>query len=125
MVDVVFMLLAYFVLTSAIIPQEQDFAASTARAGEGGSVVESLIPSVEVRLTAVGDGVAISLGPARTSIDSYEALTAALDTLALDKSQVILVPGADVPVDAVMRAADAVLTSRMSDLSIARLERSP
>lgn len=121
MVDVVFILLAFFVLTAAIVPLERDFAA-TATTDEGvGEVTGVMLPSLEVRLVRVGDGVAITLGPSRVAVESFEDLTRRLDSLALASTQVVLTPDADVPMEAVMRAADAVLASAMPDLAIARL----
>lgn len=121
MVDVVFILLAFFVLTSAIVPMERDFAASTADAQGQGTAITSMLPSVDVHLTRAGDGVAISIGPTRVPVESFADLTGRLNELALPETQVVLVPGPDVSVEALMQAADAVLASAMPDLAIARL----
>lgn len=121
MVDVVFLLLAFYVLGSVFRISEAELSAAyNAPQGGAGEVTRDLIQSVPVTLRPVGpegERVAITLGERRLPDDGFDLLTQRLDQLALGDMPVALRASGDLTIDQMGRAIDAVLRSAMPNLT--------
>ena len=123
MVDVVFILLAFFVLSSTFDRPERDFAMrhSKAQALGEGSIAEDFPTYIPVRIRPSGEGVSIAIGQARLGDDDYAAITAKLAEINMPQLMVRIEADPNLTVEQVAKAMDAVLVSPMKKLSVSRL----
>jgi len=122
MVDVVFILLAFFVMGTRVRIPERDFAmgyrpAALAR----GAVAEDFPTAIPIQLRRAGEGVAITVGQARLPDDQFDAIRAKLTEINLPHLDVLVMADPLLSVDQVVRAMDAVLASPMKKVSVSRL----
>ena len=122
MVDVVFILLAFFVLATQFLVPERDFTMGHREAASGGGAVREDFPSIiPVRLMRTDAGVAITVGRARLPHDDYDAIRAKLSEINMPGIGVLILADPSLQVDHVARALDAVLASPMKKVSVAKL----
>ena len=112
MVDVVFILLAFFVLTARFVGPEQDLTAD-ALADAPAAAPEDLPDLINIRLDADG---AITLGT-RPAADLL-ALTAALRDLAPADLPVHIDAAPTVPVESITATLDAVLQTHLTRVAL-------
>ena len=124
MVDVVFILLSFFVLGMNIRQPERDFAM-----GYGGTMQaiaglhEGDLPSqIAVKLKCSGSTVSITIGQVALPSDDYDAIRAKLTEINAPSVPVTLVLDGQLSVEQVAKAMDAVLSSPMKKVSVARLD---
>ena len=121
MVDVVFILLTFFVMTAQFMPQERDavLGASQPVAASGASR-EDLPEAVIVQLLPGEDQDAprIAVGQAVLPPGEYAAITATLQEIDIPELPVVLVADASLSVDQVSLALDAVMRSPMQRVSL-------
>lgn len=110
MIDVVFLLLVFFVCTSGFNRPEENLPSNLSQPGVGGASVaprpEEDFEEIVVRISVADNSVAYHIGERR--IDNEQALRAALAELAsIDTSlAVVLDSGPEVPLGAVIDAYD-------------------
>jgi len=123
MVDVVFQLLAFFVLASQFRLPERDFAMGYAEAtAVGKGAVAADFPShIPVRLSKSAGGVSIMIGQAHLADNDFAAIRAKLTQINLPDVSVRILAHGDLSVDCVAQALDAVLASPMKKVSISKL----
>ena len=121
MVDVVFMLLSFFILATQFRLHERDFPMGHERAALArGSAAEDFPRTIPVRLRDTGGQVAITLGRASLGVNAFEALRAKLTEINLPQVGVTILADPTLTVEQVARAMDAVLASPMRNLSVAK-----
>ncbi len=122
MVDVVFILLAFFVLATQFLVPERDFTMGHREAGTGGGAVREDFPSIiQVRLRRTDAGVAITVGRARLPHDNYDAIREKLSQINMPAIGVLILADPSLRIDDVARALDAALASPMKKVSVAKL----
>ena len=122
MVDVVFILLAFFVLATQFLVPERDFTMGHREAASGGGAVREDFPSIiPVRLMRTDAGVAITVGRARLPHDNYDAIRAKLAEINMPGIGVLILADPSLQIDHVARALDAALASPMKKVSVAKL----
>lgn len=123
MVDVVFILLAFFVLTSQFLSPERDVALGhEQQAKTAGTSAEDLPDSVLVTLEpSEAGGALIRVGQQRLEENSYAQLTGVLEEIDLPRATVVIAAHPSMSVEQVAAAIDAVLASPMKKLSLSRL----
>lgn len=122
MVDVVFILLAFFVMATQFLLPERDFAMGHREAGFGGGAVREDFPSIiQVRLKGTPAGVAITVGQARLPHDDYGAIREKLAEINMPAIGVLILADPSLRIDDVARALDAALASPMKKVSVAKL----
>lgn len=122
MVDMVFTLLAFFVLATQFLMPERDFGLGYRQAaGAVGAVREDFPAVIPVRLRRAEAGVAITVGQARLPDDAFDALRAKLAEINMPGIGVLVMADPGLSVDQVARALDAVLASPMRQVAVARL----
>lgn len=129
MVDIVFILLAFFVLSVRFQGGEQDLALGYQETSEStGAAAQDMPAAISVRLgSADGGAVSIRVGDARLPDDGYAQLTALLVEIDLPTVPVLIEADESLSVQQVATGMDAVLASPMKRLSLASREgrRSP
>ena len=85
MVDVVFILLAFFVISAAFVGVEKDFAVDSQKSAEStGAAAEDLPPSIPIHLRADQSvGVQIAVGQIDLPANDFAAITARLKEINL------------------------------------------
>ena len=122
MVDVVFILLAFFVLATQFLVPERDFTMGHREAASGGGAVREDFPSIiPVRLMRTDAGVAITVGRARLPHDDYDAIRAKLAEIDMPGIGVLILADPSLRIGDVARALDAALASPMKKVSVAKL----
>ena len=122
MVDVVFILLAFFVMATQFMAPERDFTMGHREAGAGGGAVREDFPStIQVRLERADAGVAITVGQARLPHNNYDAIRAKLTQINMPGIGVLILADPSLRVGDVARALDAALASPMKKVSVAKL----
>ena len=126
MVDVVFILLAFFVLSVRFHGAEHDittdFMAHQQPAGVG---AEDLPTSIVVLMTRLDDGGArITVGRATLPHNDYGALTAKLKQINLPAVPVLIAADPGLSIDQVARAMDAALRSPMKKIGLSPMQSS-
>lgn len=123
MVDVVFMLLAFFVMTSSFLAAEQDMAIAHERpTSPAGASSADLPASVVVKLEPLADGrVRVTIGQSTLGADAFDLITMSLKRIDLPQTPVVIAAHPRVTVAQVARAMEAVLASPMKRLSLSRL----
>lgn len=125
MVDLVFNLLAFFVLT-AVFGSERDLAAGADRPTQESAASQpgDLPDRIVIRLVpAEGSGVSLTLGQAGLGIDAFDAVTAKLGEINMPGMPVVIAADRRVGVQQVARVMDAVLSSPMKRVSLSQLDR--
>jgi biopolymer transport protein ExbD len=123
MVDVVFILLTFFVLSVQFHGGERDLAMGYTQPGlPTGAAAEDFPPEILVRL-ARGDAgkVRISVGQTILAEDGFRDLTSVLTQINVPSIPVVIAADPRLSVQQVATAMDAVLASPMKRLSLSRL----
>ncbi len=123
MVDVVFILLAFFVITARFFSAEVDLtlgADSEAPSVQGLSP-EDLPSEILVVLRTAEDGVAIQLGQRELAINGFDDLTGLLNELDMEQVPVRIASDPTLSVDQLASAMDAVLAGPGDQISLAEL----
>lgn len=120
MVDVVFILLAFFVMSVQFTGGERDLALGyQAQTESTGASAEDLPAAVRVRFTATPSGaVAIRVGDSALPDDGFDSLTALLTQIDLPSIPVVIEADDALTVQQVATGWDAVLASPMKRLSL-------
>ncbi len=122
MVDVVFILLAFFVLSVRFHSSERDLAMTHHDAGPPSAVAQDMPSQIVVRVERdASGGVHMSLGSAVMPMNGYGALTARLTQINLPEMPVVLAADPELSVDQVAHVIEAVLASPMNKMSLSRL----
>lgn len=126
MVDVVFILLAFFVLSTQFIDRERDVAMGMRPPATAGESESDLPEVITIRLTTdrspvngAADRVAIAMEQVQLPAGDYEAITARLSEINLPEISIVLAAEQQVSIEAVVKALDAILASPMRDISLA------
>lgn len=127
MVDMVFNLLAFFVLTTSFgserdVPVGAESRVERAATAQAGDLPDQIV----IRLTPGGEGnaVRISIGQAVLLDDGFGGITAKLSEIDLPRVPVVIAADRRVSVAQVAAAMDAVLASPMKRLSLSELVES-
>jgi biopolymer transport protein ExbD len=123
MVDVVFILLAFFVLSVAFERPERDLSIGYAQASlPTGSTAEDFPAQVMVRLWPGENGaVRLAMGDRQLPDDRFDQITATLAHMDMPQIPVVIAASANLTVQQVAQAMDAVLASPMKRMSLSRL----
>lgn len=122
MVDMVFILLAFFVMAAQFRLNEMDFATGyRAQAAGTGEIAQDLPKSIPVELRKAGAGVAITVGRARLADSDFDGLQRKLTEINLPEVEVSLAGDPALTVDEIARGLDAVLASPMKRVALCRL----
>ncbi len=123
-VDVIFVLLSFFVLGSTFGGPERDFGLGYQAAALAPGAKSSDYPSdVRVELRRQEDGhVAIKIGQARVSQDDYRAIRDKLAEINMPSIGVWIVADPTLTVDQVAKAFDAALASPMQKVKVANMQ---
>ena len=124
MVDVVFILLAFFVLSVQFHGAERDLALGYAQTSlPTGAALDDYPPEILVQLARGESGaVRIVVGQTILAEDGFSDLTAVLDRINVPSIPVVIAADPQLTVQQVATAMDAVLASPMRQLSLSRLE---
>ena len=124
MVDVVFMLLAFFVLASEFRQPERDFTTGygEARPPVAGVSVGDFPSRIPVRLRKGETGVKISIAQASLRDNDFDGIRAKLSEINMPAIGVHVLAEAELTVEQVAQALDAVLASPMKKVSISELK---
>jgi biopolymer transport protein ExbD len=127
MVDMVFILLAFFVLASEFRRPERDFSMDYGPAGTParGPAAEDLPSHIPVRLQASGSGVAISIGQARLRDNDFDGIRAKLTEINMPEIGVRILAEESLSVGQLAEALDAVLASPMRKVSYSAVNVGP
>ncbi len=124
-VDVIFVLLSFFVLGSSFKMPEKDFGLGYSQpAFSSGAKAGDFPTNVLVELRRSGAGAAIQIGRAKLPDNDFGAIRAKLSEINMPQMNVLLAAEGDLSVDVLARAMDAALASPMKKVSITTLERS-
>ena len=125
MVDVVFILLAFFVLSVRFHSSERDLAMSHREAGPSSAIAQDIPNQIVIRVgrDASGD-VSLALGSASLPVNGFGALTAKLEQINMPQLPVVLAADPELSVDQVAHVIEAVLASPMNKMSLSRLSES-
>lgn len=123
MVDVVFILLAFFVLTARFTGGERDLhVGQTDLRPPTGAAAQDLPTEVLVQVRPSGEGVGLTVGQTQLPTNGFAQLTETLNRLDLPQLSVVIAAHGAVSVQEVAEVMDAVLASPMSRVSLARLD---
>jgi len=130
MVDIVFQLLAFFVLSAQFRQfrqSERDFSMGYGESAPPGraAAAEDLPTHIPVLLQRSGENVTITIGQARLPENDFDAIRVKLAKINMPAMGVRILADADLSVDQVARALDAVLASPMRNVSIGKLTTGP
>ena len=127
MVDVVFILLAFFVLSVRFTGGERDLPLGYQEQSQSsGAAAQDMPAAVLVKLDRAESGaVSIRVGDALLSDDGFDELTALLQQIDLPTVPVVIRADAALTVQQVATGMDAVLASPMKRLSLAAREDGP
>jgi biopolymer transport protein ExbD len=127
MVDVVFILLAFFVLSVRFTGGERDLPLGYQEQSQStGAAAQDMPAAVLVSLGPADDGaVSIRVGDALLPDDGFDQLTALLTQIDLPTVPVVIQADAGLSVQQVATGMDAVLASPMKRLSLASREDGP
>ena len=119
MVDVVFILLSFFVLASEFRATERDYCLGYSSAGlSPGAHREDFPKSLVIRLTPEGAAAQITVGQAKLGPDQFGAITTKLAEVNMPDLPVVIVADVNLSVDQVAKALDAALMSPMKKVSV-------
>ncbi|MEM7627732.1 MAG: biopolymer transporter ExbD [Planctomycetota bacterium] len=124
MVDVVFILLAFFVLTVRFTGGEREMPIGYSDLNPpAGASIQDLPSEVLVRARPAESGaVWLAVGETVLEEDGFAELTATLTHLNLPELPVVIAADGELSVQDVASVMDAVLASPMSRMSLARLD---
>ena len=124
MVDVVFILLAFFVMASQFRLPERDFSMDCGRSGQAaeGAAAGDFPSYIPVRLRRSGAGVAITVGQARLRDDDFGGIRAKLTEINMPDIDVRIFGEEELSVGQLFVAIDAVLASPMKKVSWSALD---
>jgi biopolymer transport protein ExbD len=126
MVDVVFILLSFFILATQFRLHEADVAMGYEKAALAAGGTKADFPTaVPVVLRNTPEGVAITVGQARLGTNDFDAIRKKLTEINMPSIPVTALADPSLSVDQVARALDAVLGSPMKKVSVSRLEAAP
>jgi biopolymer transport protein ExbD len=126
MVDMVFILLAFFIMGTQFLSPERDFSMGYRKAELApGAAREDFPSTIPVQLRRTGAGVAITVGQARLPDNDFDAIRAKLSQINMPGIAVLVMADPALTVDQVARALDAALASPMKRVSVARLRVRP
>lgn len=126
MVDMVFILLAFFVMATRFHQPEHDLDMGyrkTAAASQAGA--EDLPSTIPIQLRQIPNGVAIRLGQAKLPNNGFDELTSKLTEINMPQVGVVLQIDPKLSMELVARAMDAVLQSPMKQISVTALKLKP
>ena len=126
MVDIVFILLAFFVMATRFHQPEHDLDMgyrTAAAAGQAGA--DDLPSNVTVQLRQVSGGVAIKLGQGDLPNNGFDELTGKLTEINMPQIGVVLHVDPKLSMELVARVMDAVLQSPMKQISVTALKSKP
>ena len=123
-VDVIFVLLSFFVLGTTFSLSERDFDLGY-RQGQlsPGARLEDFPQSVRVELRRRPEGVAISIGRAQLAANDFDGIRAKLAEINMPSLDVLVLAEPDLSVDQVAKAMDAALASPMKKISVSSLPK--
>jgi biopolymer transport protein ExbD len=125
-VDVIFVLLSFFVLGTTFVAVERDFDLGYREGMLGpGPRAEDFPEQVRVELRRAVGGVAIRVGQATLPDNDFGGLKKRLDDINMPTIGVLVLAEDDLSVDQVARAMDAALASPMKKISVSNLARAP
>lgn len=127
MVDVVFILLAFFVMSVRFTGGERDLTLGYQDQTQStGASAEDLPAAVRVRFNATESGaVAIRVGDSALPDNGFDDLTALLTQIDLPRIPVVIESDADLSIQQVATGMDAVLASPMKRLSLSPVAKDP
>ena len=121
MVDMVFILLAFFVMASRFNLPEKDFATGAAESSlAGGATAEDFPSQIPVHLRRVGETMSIAIGQ-NAPVTDLAALQAKLAEINMPEIVVLVLADPALSVEQVAAAVDAVLASPMKKVSLGLL----
>lgn len=120
MVDVVFILLAFFVLSVRFTGAERDLPLGYQDPSQStGAAAQDMPATVVVSLASADDGsVSIRVGDAQLPGNGFDQLTALLEQIDLPSVPVVIEADKSLTVQQVATGMDAVLASPMKQLSL-------
>ena len=123
MVDVVFILLAFFIVAAQFQSPQRDVTLDDEKlAPPTGAAAEDLPSVIPVRLFSGLDGsVRIVVGQTALPDNAFDGITATLARVNMPDIPVVVASDGDLSVEQVARAMDAVLASPMKKFSLSRL----
>ncbi len=122
MVDVVFILLAFFVLSAQFRQMERDFTMGYTEATLAKGVEKGDLPSeIQIQLSRTETGVAIQVAQAILRENDFDGIAAKLSEINMPAIQVRILADSTLRVGQVARAIDAVLASPMKKVSVSKL----
>jgi biopolymer transport protein ExbD len=125
-VDVIFVLLSFFVLGTTFIAAERDFDLGYREGKLSPGVRSEDFPDhVRVELRRGPDGVAITIGRAQLAANNFDGIRAKLAEINMPQLGVLMLAEPDLSVDQVAKAMDAALASPMKKISVAALAKEP
>ncbi len=121
MVDMVFILLAFFVMASQFDPAERDIIAGPAAVTLAqGATAQDFPSDIPVRIRRVGDGMTVAVGRTTPTSD-LSVLSAKLNEINMPEITVRILADPELTVAQVAAALDAVLVTPMKKVSIGKL----
>ena len=122
MVDVVFILLTFFIISSQMFGAEHDVAMHYRTSTQTQGLAQGdLPPSIVITLHNLDETtVGITLGQRELLPNEYAAITQMLEQINLPDLPVVVQSQGDVLIDNVTKAVDAVLASPMKKVSLAK-----
>lgn len=122
MVDVVFILLTFFIISAQMFGAEHDVAMRYRTNTQSQGLMQGdLPPTVVIKLRNLDEKtVGIVLGQRELLPNDYAAITQTLEQINLPQLPVVLQVQADVLIANVSKAVDAVLASPMKKISLAK-----
>lgn len=122
MVDVVFILLSFFVISAQMYGNEHDVAMRYRTMTQTQGLAQGdLPPAVVITLRNLeGHRVGITLGQREMLPGDYAAITQTLDQINLPQLPVVVQAQGDVLIQEVTKTVDAVLASSMKQVSLAK-----
>ena len=121
MVDMVFILLAFFVMASQFNKPEKDVVTGAAESSlASGAVAQDFPTEIPVRLGRVGEKMSISVGQ-NDPVTDLAALTGKLSEINMPQIGVLVLADPNLTVEQVAAALDAVLASPMKKVSLGSL----
>ena len=125
-VDVIFVLLSFFVLGTTFVAAERDFELGYREGMLGpGPRAEDFPEQVRVELRRTSGGVAIRVGRATLAENDFSGIGTKLAEINMPQLGVLVLAEDDLSVDQVARAMDAALASPMKKISVSSLARAP
>jgi biopolymer transport protein ExbD len=124
-VDVIFVLLSFFVLGTTFSLSERDFDLGYRQSQlSPGARMEDFPKNVRVELRRQAEGVAITIGRAQLAANDFDGIRAKLTEINMPSLEVLVLAEPDLTVDQVAKAMDAALASPMKKIAVSSLPKS-